>query len=176
MKLARVIGLSAVLAGAAFATGGANAADVTTITAEQARLYFGGLYPNYSLFLKGVPGDLADDWIDQEYYAVLDVHGGPEEGQSTIVKVKATSKASPQPEWCVTEGGSDFGGHGPVCINTDDPKAMNQIRFKVKVQYANVAGELPADFQNRTWAEYPELPGRRESEVFGPVDLHIIKP
>ena len=176
MKLARVIAASAVLAGAALATGGATAEDVTTITAEQARLYFGGLYPNYSLFLKGVPEDLADNWIDQEYYAVLDVRGGPEDGMSTIMKVKATSAASPQPEWCVTEGGSDFGGHGPVCIKTDDPKAMNQIRFKVKVQYSNVAGDLPTDFQSRTWAEYPELPGRRESEVFGPVDLHIIKP
>jgi len=176
MKLARVIAASAVLAGVTFAASGAIAGEVITITAEKARLYFGGLYPSYTLFLKGVPEDLADNWVDQEYYGVLDVRGGPEDGKSTIVKLKTTSKASPQPEWCVTEGGSDFGGHGPVCINTDDPKAMNQIRFKLKVQYANVAGELPADFQNRTWAEYPELPGRRESEVFGPVDLHIIKP
>lgn len=175
MRLGRMIAASAGIAGIALAAGVASAADVTTITAEQARLYFGGLYPNYSLFLKGVPEDLTDNWIDQEYWAVLDVNGGPEEGMSTIVKLKATSAASPQPEWCVTEGGADFGGHGPVCITTDDPKAMNQIRFKVKVQYSNVAGELPADFQNRTWAEYPELPGRRESEVFGPVDLHIIK-
>ena len=175
MKLARTIALSTAAAGLSLLAGAANAADVTTITAEQARLYFGGLYPNYSLFLKGVPDDLADNWVDQEYYAVLDVRGGPEEGKSTIMKLKATSTASPQPEWCVTEGGSDFGGHGPVCINTDDPKAMNQIRFKVKVQYSNVAGELPADYQDRVWAEYPELPGRRESEVFGPVDLHIIK-
>ena len=175
MKLARKIAASAGIAAMVFGAGTVVAADIETITAEQARLYFGGLYPNYSLFLKGVPGDLADSWVDQEYYAVLDVRGGPEEGKSTIMKLKKTSSASPQPEWCVTEGGSDFGGHGPVCINTDDPKAMNQIRFKVKVQYSNVAGDLPADYQNRVWAEYPELPGRRESEVFGPVDLHIIK-
>ena len=175
MRLARAIAMSAVLAGATLSGSAAIAEEVMTITAEQARLYFGGLYPNYSLFLKGVPEELADNWIDQEYYAVLDVRGGPEDGKSTIMKLKATSSASPQPEWCVTEGGSDFGGHGPVCIKTDDPKAMNQIRFKVKVQYSNVAGDLPADYQSRVWAEYPELPGRRESEVFGPVDLHIIK-
>lgn len=175
MKLAQKIAASAGIAAMVFGAGTVVAADIETITADQARLYFGGLYPNYSLFLKGVPGDLTDSWVDQEYYAVLDVRGGPEEGKSTIMKLKKTSNASPQPEWCVTEGGSDFGGHGPVCINTDDPKAMNQIRFKVKVQYSNVAGDLPADYQNRVWAEYPELPGRRESEVFGPVDLHIIK-
>ncbi len=175
MRLARTIAMSAAVAGATLAASTAIAADVTTITAEQARLYFGGLYPNYSLFLKGVPDDLVDNWVDQEYYAVLDVRGGPEEGKATIMKLKASSAASPQPEWCVTEGGSDFGGHGPVCINTDDPKAMNQIRFKVKVQYSNVAGDLPTEYQDRVWAEYPELPGRRESEVFGPVDLHIIK-
>ena len=176
MKLARVIGTSAVFVGLALAANSATAADVQTITAEKARMYFGGLYPAYTLFLKGIPDDLPDNWIDQQYYAVLDVRGGPEEGQSVILILRVTTDASPQPEWCVTEGGSEFGGHGPTCINTDDPKSMNQLRFKVRAQYSNVAGELPAEFQDRTWAQYPELPGRRESEVFGPVDLHIIKP
>lgn len=151
-------------------------AEVVTVRGEQARLYFQGLYPAYILYLKGgIPERTRDAWVDKDYWAVLDVHGGPEEGRSVIVKLVPTTSASPQPEWCVTQGAGEFGGHGPACINTDDPKSMNQLRFKVKVQYANVADRLPAEFRNRTWAEYPNLPGRRESEVFGPAELHIIR-
>lgn len=151
-------------------------ADTVTVRGEQARFYFQGLYPAYILYLKGgIPESTEDAWVDKDYWGVLDVHGGPEEGQSVIVKLVRTSDASPQPEWCVTEGAGEFGGHGPACINTDDPKSMNQLRFKVRVQYANVADQLPAEFRNRTWAEYPNLPGRRESEVFGPAELHIIR-
>ena len=175
MKLVRVTSMVAMFAALVFAAFGASAGEVMIIKAEKARLYFGGLYPNYLLFLQGIPDDLVANWVDQGYFAVLDVHGGPEKGKSTIVKLKATSKASPQPEWCVTEGGENFSGHGPACLNTDVPKSMNQIRFKVKVQYASAAENLPAEFQDRVWAEYPELPGRLESEVFGPVELHIFK-
>ncbi len=151
-------------------------ADVMTVKGEEARLYFAGLYPAYILFLKGgIPEDSEDAWVDQPYWAVLDVHGGPEAGQSVILRLSTTSASSPQPEWCVTEGAEEFGGHGPACINSDAPKSMNQLRFKVRVQYANVADQLPAEFQDRTWAEYPDLPGRRESEVFGPAELHIIR-
>lgn len=172
MRFARHIGAAAVAAAIGFGAAGAGA-ETMTITAEKARFYFGGLYPAYSLFLKGIPDDLEDNWVDKSYYAVLDVHGGPEAGQSVVMILTKSSSASPQPEWCVTEGAGEFGGHGPTCINTDAPKSMNQLRFKVRAQYSDAASELPAAFQDRVWAEYPELPGRRESEVFGPVDLHI---
>ncbi len=151
-------------------------ADIVSIKGEEARLYFQGLYPAYIVFLKGgIPEDTPDAWVDQPYWAVLDVDGGPEAGQSVILRLVPTSDRSPQPEWCVTEGAGEFGGHGPTCVNSDAPKSMNQLRFKVKVQYANVADQLPAEFADRQWAEYPTLPGRRESEVFGPAELHIIR-
>lgn len=175
MRIARQI-VSAAIAGAiSLGAAGAGAGEVMTISAEKARLYFGGLYPAYTLFLKGVPADLEDGWVDDTYFAVLDVHGGPEAGQSIILVLKVSSAASPQPEWCVTEGAGEFSGHGPTCINTDDPRSMNQLRFKVRAQYANAASKLPFELRDRVWAEFPNLPGRRESEVFGPVDLHIIK-
>ncbi len=173
MRFARHIGAAAVAGAIGLGAAAASAGEVMTITAEKARLYFGGLYPFYSLFLKGIPDDLEDAWVEKAHYAVLDVGGGPEEGQSVVMILTLSSDASPQPEWCVTEGAGEFGGHGPTCINTDAPKSMNQLRFKVRAQYADAASELPAEFQDRVWAEYPELPGRRESEVFGPVDLHI---
>lgn len=175
MRFARHVGAAAFAAVVGFGASGAGAGEVTTITAENARFYFGGLYPYYSLFLKGIPDELEDGWVDTPHYAVLDVHGGPEEGQSVVLILTVTSDASPQPEWCVTEGAGDFGGHGPTCINSDDPKSMNQLRFKVRAQYSDAASELPDAFQDRVWAEYPNLPGRRESEIFGPVDLHIFK-
>ena len=172
MRFARHAAAAAVAAAMGF--GPANAVEITTIAAEKARFYFGGLYPAYSLFLKGIPDSLEDGWVDRPRYAVLDVHGGPEEGQSAILILTVSSDASPQPEWCVTEGAGEFGGHGPTCINTDEPKSMNQLRFKVRAQYADAAAELPPELRDRVWAEYPELPGRREAEVFGPVDLHIV--
>ena len=173
VRHAAAAAVAAVVGFGAAGPGPANAGETMTITAEKARFYFGGLYPFYSLYLKGIPDDLEAGWVETPHYAVLDVHGGPEEGQSAILILTTTSAASPQPEWCVTEGAGEFGGHGPTCINTDDPRSMNQLRFKVRAQYADAASELPAEFQDRVWAEYPELPGRRESEVFGPVDLHI---
>lgn len=175
MRFARHVGAAVFAAAVGFGASGVGAGEVTTITAENARFYFGGLYPYYSLFLKGIPDELEDGWVDTPHYAVLDVHGGPESGQSVVLILTVTSDASPQPEWCVTEGAGDFGGHGPTCINSDDPKSMNQLRFKVRAQYSDAASELPDGFQDRVWAEYPNLPGRRESEIFGPVDLHIFK-
>ena len=112
MRFARHAAAAAVAAAMGF--GPANAAEITTIAAEKARFYFGGLYPAYSLFLKGIPDGLEDGWVDRPYYAVLDVHGGPEEGQSAILILTVSSDASPQPEWCVTEGAGEFGGHGPT--------------------------------------------------------------
>ena len=44
-----------------------------------------------------------------------------EAGKSVILTLVPTSERSPQPEWCVTEGGREFGGHGPTCINSDAP-------------------------------------------------------
>ena len=158
MKLVRVTSMVAMFAALVFAAFGASAGEVMTIKAEKARLYFGGLYPNYLLFLQGIPDDLVANWVDQGYFAVLDVHGGPEKGKSTIVKLKATSKASPQPEWCVTEGGENFSGHGPACLNTDVPKSMNQIRFKVKVQYASAAENRPPNFRIAFGPSIPNSP------------------
>lgn len=175
MRRVKFVSVAGVLGGLVMMASAAVSGETISIKAEKSRLYFAGLYPNYTLFMIGVPVDLDDNWVQKEHYAVLDVKGGPEAGQSVIMKLRKTSDASPQPEWCVTEGGSDFGGHGPTCLTTDDPKSMEQLRFKVMVQYASAADALPADFKDRTWAEYPNLPGRRESEVFGPTELHVIK-
>ena len=138
----------------------------------------------------GIPEDTASAWVDKEYWAVLEidksskVHGG----ESTIFKLKRSSKASPQPEWCVTEGGAEFAGKGPACLKTPaDPKSMNQLRFKVKVQYSETAKNLPAEFQNKNWVQYEvgyddgvalnKLPGRLAppDHTFGPVTLYIFK-
>jgi len=122
--------------------------------------------------------------------AVLEVdkssknHGG----EAVILKLKKTSSASPQPEWCVTEGGGKFDGKGPACLNTDKPKSMNQLRFKVKVQYKDVKDNLPKDYQNLNFVQYEvgydengvslsQLPGRLPppNHEFGPVKLTIFK-
>ena len=130
---------------------------------------------NYLVFLKRLL-DLATtktDWVDKEYYAVLDVHEGPEAGQSAIMTLKKSSDRSPQPEWCKTEGGEEFKGKGITCLKGAEG-FTEQLRFKVKVKYADSAAVLPAELQGRTWAEYPELPGRGEGEDLGPFELHII--
>ena len=91
----------------------ANSTEIITIKANEARLYFGGLFPNYIFYMQGgIPEDTESAWVDKEYWAVLEidksskVHGG----ESTIFKLKRSSKASPHPEWCVTEGGAEFAG------------------------------------------------------------------
>ena len=169
-----------------------NSAEIITIKANEARLYFGGLFPSYIFYMQGgIPEDTASAWVDKEYWAVLEidesskVHGG----ESTIFKLKRSSKASPQPEWCVTEGGAEFAGKGPACLKTPaDPKSMNQLRFKVKVQYSETAENLPKEFQNKNWVQYEvgydedevslnKLPGRLAppNHTFGPVTLYIFK-
>ena len=170
---------------------GSALAGNITIKSDTARLYFAGLYPNYILYLQGsIPENTDSAWVDKDYWAVLEidssskVHGG----ESVIFKLKRTSSASPQPEWCVTEGGAEFAGKGPACLNTDAPKSMNQLRFKVKVQYKDTAENLPVELQNKNWVQYEvgyddngvslsRLPGRLPppDHIFGPVTLTIVK-
>ena len=149
------------------------------------------LFPSYIFYMQGgIPEDTKSAWVDKEYWAVLEIdessknHGG----ESTIFKLKRTSSASPQPEWCVTEGGSEFAGKGPACLKTpEDPKSMNQLRFKVKTQYSETAKNLPAELQNKNWVQYEvgydddgvalnRLPGRLSppDHTFGPVTLYIV--
>jgi hypothetical protein len=65
---------------------------------------------------------------------------------------------------------------------------MNQIRFKVKVQYKDTKENLPKEFQNLNFVQYEvgydengvslsQLPGRlpQPNHIFGPVKLTIIK-
>jgi hypothetical protein len=42
--------------------------------------------------------------------------------------------------------------------------------FNVRALYADGLSE----FSGRKVAEYPNLPGRRENEVLGPFDMHIL--
>tara|TARA_B100000963_G_C22258172_1_gene507295 strand:+ start:60 stop:617 length:558 start_codon:yes stop_codon:yes gene_type:complete len=167
-----------------------NAGEII-LKAEKSMLYFAGLYPSYLLYLKGnIPLDTKDDWVEKDYWAVLEVdkrsqnHGG----EAVILKLKKTSKASPQPEWCVTEGGKKFDGKGPACLKTNKPKSMNQLRFKVKVQYTDTKDKLPKKFQNLNFVQYEvgydedgvslsKLPGRLPppNHIFGPVELTIFK-
>ena len=167
------------------------AADILTIEANESRLYFGGLYPSYILYLQGgIPEDTESAWVDKDYWAVLEIDSSSRvhAGESVMLKLKKTSKASPQPEWCVTEGGKEFAGKGPACLNTDDPKKMNQLRFKVKVQYIDTAENLPDELKNKNWVQYEvgydengvslsRLPGRLPppDHIYGPVKLHIVK-
>ena len=167
-------GVAAVVAVlAAFAFVPVTAAEIMTLKATEGRFKV-TFYPDYFLFLKGLnPSGIKTDWVDKEYYAVLDLYEGPEAGQSAIMTLKKTSDRSPQPEWCKTEGGEEFKGLGITCL-TGAEDFTEQLRFKVKVKWPDSAAALPAELQNRTWAEYPELPGRREFEELGPFDLHIV--
>ena len=152
-----------------------TAAEILTLKATDGRFKIqGGFYPNYLVFLKGLdPSTIKTGWVDKEYYAVLDVHEGPEAGQSAIMTLKKTSDRSPQPEWCKTEGGENFKWKGITCLKNAEG-LTEQLRFKVKVKWPDSAAALPAELQDRTWAEYPELPGRREFEELGAFDLHIV--
>ena len=170
------LGVAAVIAFlAAFASVPVTAAEILTLKASSGRFKIqGGFYPNYLVFLKGLdPSTVKTDWVDKEYYAVLDVYEGPEAGQSAIMTLKKSSDRSPQPEWCKTEGGEEFKGKGITCLKGAEG-FTEQLRFKVKVKYADSAAVLPAELQGRTWAEYPELPGRGEGEELGPFELHIV--
>ena len=167
-------GLAVILAFlVAFASVSVTAAEIMTLKATEGRFKV-TFYPDYFLFLKGLDGSkIKTDWVDKEYYAVLDVHEGPEKGQSVIVTLKKSSDRSPQPEWCKTEGGESFEGKGITCLKNAEG-FTEQLRFKVKVKYADSAAMLPAELQGRTWSEYPELPGRGEGEDLGSFDLHIV--
>ena len=167
-------GVAAVVAFlAAFAFVPVTAAEIMTLKATEGRFKV-TFYPDYFLFLKGLdPSGIKTDWVDKEYYAVLDLYEGPEAGQSVIVTLKTTSDRSPQPEWCKTEGGENFSGLGITCLKGAED-FTEQLRFKVTAKYADSAASLPVELQNRTWAEYPEMPGRREFEELGPFELHIV--
>ena len=93
---------------------GKSFADGHVIKAEKSMLYFAGLYPSYILYLQGgIPEDTKDNWVDKDYWAVLEIdessknHGG----EAVIFKLKKTSSYSPQPEWCVTQGGDKWDGN-----------------------------------------------------------------
>ena len=158
---------------AAFSSVPVSAAEILTLKAVEGRFKV-TFYPDYFLFLKGLdPSTIKTKWVDKEYYAVLDMHAGPEAGKSVIVTLKTTTDRSPQPEWCKTEGGENFSGLGITCL-TGAESFTDQLRFKVTAKYADSAAKLPTHLQDRVWAEYPEMPGRREFEMLGPFDMHIV--
>ena len=70
---------------------GKSFADGHVIKAEKSMLYFAGLYPSYILYLQGgIPEDTKDNWVDKDYWAVLEIdessknHGG----EAVIFKLK----------------------------------------------------------------------------------------
>ena len=170
---------------------GKSFADGHVIKAEKSMLYFAGLYPSYILYLQGgIPEDTKDNWVDKDYWAVLEIDDSSKNhgGEAVIFKLKKTSSYSPQPEWCVTQGGEKWDGKGPACLKTDEPKSMNQLRFKVKVQYKDTKDNLPEKYQGLNFVQYEvgyddngvslsKLPGRLPppNHEFGPVKLTIFK-
>jgi hypothetical protein len=148
----------------------ADAADILELKATSGQFLLAGFYPSYIVFLKGLdPATTKTDWVDKPYRAVLDIKDGPEKGQSVAVELVPTTQASPNPQWCSTEGGEKFKGGGLTCL--PGSTAKDQLRFRVRALYAD---GLPATFPGRKVAEYPNLPGRRENEVLGPFDMHIL--
>lgn len=148
----------------------ADAAEVLTLKATSGRFLLAGFYPAYIVFLKGLdPATTKTDWVDKPYRAVLDISEGPEKGQSVALELVPTTPASPNPQWCNTEGGEKFTGGGLTCL--PGSTAKDQLRFRVRALYAD---GLPAVFTGRKVAEYPSLPGRRENEVLGGLEMHIL--
>ena len=148
----------------------ADAADVLTLHATSGQFLLAGFYPAYVVFLKGLdPTTTKTEWVDKPYKAVLDIKEGPEKGQSVAVELVPTTAASPNPQWCSTEGGEKFTGGGLTCV--PGSAAKDQLRFRVRALYAD---GLPAAFSGRRVAEYPNRPGRRENEVLGPFDMQIL--
>ena len=148
----------------------ANAAETLDLKATSGRFLLAGFYPSYIVFLKGVdPATIETNWVDKPYKAVLDIKDGPEKGQSAVVELVPSTEASPNPQWCQTEGGEKFTGGGLTCL--PGSTAKDQLRFRVRVLYADA---LPAAFAGRKVAEHPNLPGRRENEVLGPFEMHIL--
>jgi hypothetical protein len=147
----------------------ARADEVVTLKATSGRLLHGGLYPSYFVFLKGLDPTAKTAWVDKPYKAVLDIEAGPEKGQSVVIDLVPTTQASPNPEWCDTEGGEKFSGGGVTC--RPESTSKEQLRYRVRVLRSD---DLPKTFAGRTIAEYPNLPGRRESETLGPFVMRIL--
>jgi hypothetical protein len=149
----------------------ANAAEVLTLKAASGRFLLAGFYPSYMVFLNGLDPAMKIDtaWVDKPYKAVLDIKEGPEKGQSVVLELVPSTAASPNPQWCATEGGEKFTGGGLTCL--PGSTAKDQLRFRVRALYADA---LPAAFAGRKVAEHPNLPGRRENEVLGPFEMHIL--
>ena len=149
----------------------AEAAEVLTLRANSGQLLHAGLYPSYYLFLKGVDGatTVRTNWVDKSYKAVIEMKDGPEKGQSVVMELVPTTDASPNPEWCETEGGEKFAGSGVTCKPGSTSK--DQLRFRVRVLRSD---DLPKIFAPRTVAEYPNLPGRRENEILGVFEMQIL--
>jgi len=143
--------------------------DVVTLKAASGRLLHAGLYPSYFVFLKGLDPATKTAWVDKPYKAVLEIGAGPEKGQTVVIDLVQTTPASPNPEWCDTEGGEKFSGGGVTC--RPDSTAKDQLRFRVRVLRSD---DLPKTFAGRTVAEYPNLPGRRENETLGPFEMKIL--
>ena len=92
------LGVAAVVAFfASFASVPVTAAEILTLKVSSRRFKIQGeFYPNYLVFLKGLDSATAKtDWVDKEYYAVLDVHEGPEAGQSAIMIQKKIKRSDP---------------------------------------------------------------------------------
>ena len=147
----------------------AHSEDVLTLKATSGRLLHAGLYPSYFVFLKGVDAATKTNWVDKPYKAVLDIEEGPEKGQSVVIDLVPTTQASPNPEWCDTEGGEKFSGGGVTC--RPDSTSKEQLRYRVRVLRSD---DLPKAFAGRKIAEYPNLPGRRENETLGPFEMKIL--
>lgn len=169
MKTSQMSVMAVVWLAAALSCGSACAEEVVTLKATSGRLLHGGLYPSYFVFLKGVDPGTKTNWVDKPYKAVLDIEEGPEKGQSVVVDLVPTTEASPNPEWCDTEGGEKFAGGGVTCRPGSTSK--DQLRYRVRVLRSD---DLPKTFAGRTVAEYPNLPGRRENETLGPFEMKIL--
>ena len=148
----------------------ASSAEVVTYKATGGRFLLAGFYPSYVLFLLGLDANTKTAWVDKKYWGVIDLKDGPEAGKSVVVELEPTSANSPNPQWCRTEGGANFAGRGITCL-AGDP-GTEQLRFRVR---AWGKAELPAAFAGRDVVEYPNLPGRRESEVLGAFEFHVLK-
>jgi len=169
MKASRFATLAVVCLAATLSCRSASADEIVTLKATSGRLLHAGLYPSYYVFLKGLDPATKTAWVDKPYRAVLDIGAGPEKGQSVVIDLIPTTAASPNPEWCDTEGGEKFSGGGVTC--RPESTSKEQLRYRIRVLRSD---DLPKSFAGRTVAEYPNLPGRRESETLGPFEMKIL--
>ena len=117
----------------AFLAISADAADILTLHATSGQFLLAGFYPAYVVFLKGLdPATIKTEWVDKPYKAVLDIKEGPEKGQSVAVELVPTTAASPNPQWCSTEGGRCTKVHAlvkaRVCLDEAVPRKMRDFR------------------------------------------------